>query len=188
MRVYRTLLLLYPRSFRLAYGEDMVAVFEEMRRDRSPAALWWRVINDAFKSVIVQRLETLMSKESNLRPLGFAALAAVVILTVAFTGANNLAVFAVAVVVAGGAAIAALVYWQANRTYVEPSDQLHRFWLRTLAIGAGLIALVNIGSGFDIEAPWLVLFPAIIAGIMLVAVGLILGVWHAVARLRPASA
>lgn len=184
VRVYRTLLLLYPKSFRLAYGEDMVAVFEEMRRDRSAAALWWRVINDACKSVIVQRLETLMSKGSTLRPVLFAAVALVTLIVAAARGVTNVAVFATVILLAGVSCLAALVYWEAHRSYVEPSDQLHRYWWRPLAAGTALIAVANVGSGFDLEVPWLVLFTTIITGIVLIAVGFVLGLMHGLQRVR----
>lgn len=187
-RVYRTLLLLYPKPFRLAYGEDMVAVFEEMQRDHSAAALWWRVVSDAFKSVIVQRLETVMSKGSMLRPVAFAAFALVALITVSARGVNNLAAFLVSILITGGAVVAALVYWQANRAYTEPTDQVHRYWWHTLGAGAALIGVANLGTGLDIEAPWLLLFSTIIAGIMLIAMGVILAIWHAMDRKRPASA
>ena len=93
MRVYRTLLVLYPRSFRHAYGEDMVAVFEEMRRDRSPAALWWRVLIDAFSSVIIQRLETPMSKNSMLRPAVLAGVAFTLLVALTATGVDSMPLF-----------------------------------------------------------------------------------------------
>ncbi|MDP1792895.1 MAG: hypothetical protein Q8K63_02055 [Acidimicrobiales bacterium] len=186
MRVYRALLLLYPKSFRLAHGEDMVAVFEEMRRDRSPVALWWRVLIDAFTSSVTQRLESLMSKNSMLRPAALAAVAFTLLVAFTATGIDNVAVFLGSVLLTGGCTVAALVYWQANRKYVEPTDELHHHWLRVLATGAALIAVVNVGSGLGVDVWWLA-FVTFILGVMLLAVGVILGVWHAIARVRPAS-
>jgi hypothetical protein len=186
-RVYRTLLWLYPRSFRVAYGDDMVAVFEEMQRDRSPLALWWRVVVDAVVSVTVQRLESVMSKRSNLFPLGFAAVAALVLVVASARGIENVAVFLATVTISSAAIIAALIYWQSNRAYVEPSEELHRYWWRPLVGGAALIGIANAGTALDIEAPWLVLFTTIILGVLLIAVGVILTVWHVVARMRPAT-
>jgi hypothetical protein len=120
------------------------------------------------------------------RPLGFAAAAVAILIAITATGVNNMAVFLVSVGVAAAACIAALIYWQANRAYVEPSEELHRYWLRPFAAGAVLIGAVNVGSGLDIEAPWLLLFSSIILGIVLVAVGLVLGVWHGLDRMRTA--
>jgi hypothetical protein len=188
VRTYQRLLWLYPKQFRDEYGDDMVFVFEEMLRDLPAPRVWGRTLRDATSSIVTQRLETLMSKQSMVRPLGFAAAAVAILIAISATGINNMAVFLFSVGVAAAACVAALIYWQANRAYVEPSDELHRYWLRPLAAGAVLIGAVNVGSGLDIEAPWLLLFSSIILGIVLVAVGAVLGVWHAVERTRSVRA
>lgn len=184
VRMYRRLVALYPRSFREQYGAHMVFVFEEMLADLPTGRVWSRTVPDALSSIITQRLETYMSNKSMLRPLGFAALALAALVTVAAQGAQNLAVFFGAVTLTGLLALAALVYWQANRSYVEPSDELHRYWLRCLLAGAACIALVNLATAADVALPWLVLFTAVIFGAVLLAVGALLAVWHGVARLR----
>ncbi len=183
-RVYRTLLLLYPSSFRRAYGDDMVAVFEDMQRDRSVPALWWRVLIDGFTSITVQRLESLMSKRSNIVPLTFATAAALVLVVAALRGVENMAAFLITLVLAGAAVAAALVYWQANRAYTEPAEHLHHYWWRPLLAGGALVGVANVGAALDYEVAWLVLFSSIIAGIMLIAVGVILSVIHVVHLVR----
>lgn len=185
--LYRAVVGLYPRRFREEYGEDMVMVFEEMHADGRAASVWARTLRDAASSILVQRLETAMLKKAFL-PISFAVLAGVVLVAVSARGVNNLLTFALTALVTGGAAVAALVYWYANRAYVEPSDQLHRYWLHFLAVGVASIALVNVGTGLDVEAPWLLLFATIIVGIMLVVIGAILGVWHGLHRFRTVRA
>jgi hypothetical protein len=184
VRWYRRLLWLYPKHFRNEYGDDMVIVFEEMLRDLPRGRVWLRTLRDATSSIVTQRLETAMSKPSMLPPLAFAALAVTVLVAMSTLGVNNLAVFFLTLVVTAGAVLGALVYWQANRAYVEPSDELHRHWLRVLAAGVGLIAVINAGAAADISGPWLPLFASFIFGMVLVVLGVVLGAWHGVARLR----
>ena len=186
MRVYRTLLLLYPRSFRLAYGEDMVAVFEEMRRDRSPAALWWRVINDALTSAPVQRMEYLMSSQASSRTLvtAFGALFVLVVaLAVRGTPGTSFAMLVVALAACG---LNAVLYLRSRAAYVEPEMRLHRHWWRYLLAAAACFGAAIVGSDVLKLDAWMLLFVDLIAGLFLVAMGLVLGVWHGASRLRAA--
>jgi len=63
MRVYRTLLRLYPASFRREYGREMCAVFASERRDASGplavAALWVRAAADIVVNAVRVHLEIL---------------------------------------------------------------------------------------------------------------------------------
>jgi len=68
-RVFRTLLLVYPRAFRQLYGADMVQVFgdrlaETRRRRKRTSGLWIRTLIDLVKTAPVQRLEVPMSREA----------------------------------------------------------------------------------------------------------------------------
>lgn len=68
-RVFRTLLLVYPRAFRQLYGADMVQVFgdrlaETRRRRKRTSGLWIRTFIDLVKTAPVQRLEVPMSREA----------------------------------------------------------------------------------------------------------------------------
>jgi hypothetical protein len=184
--LYRRLLRLYPKRFRDEYGDDMVFVFEEMLRDLPAGRVWLRTLRDATSSIVIQRLETTMSVKSAFVPLGLAALAAVTLVVVSARGVDNLAVFLASVAVTGALVTAALIYWYGQRPYVEPADQVNRYWLRCLGGGGALIGVVNLGSAVDIEAPWIVLFTTIIFGVLLVALGIILGLWRGVDRVRTA--
>src|SRR5438477_7714672 len=88
-RIYRSLLLLYPRAFRQVYGADMMQVFGDRLREeraasggRGSASVWWRTLLDLFRSAPLQRMEKPMSREA-----AFAILVAlfVVFAVVAFT-------------------------------------------------------------------------------------------------------
>ena len=60
MRLYRTLLVLYPRSFRREYAGPMAQVFADLRRDRGRRA-WLRVVPDLITTVPRLRIEAVMS-------------------------------------------------------------------------------------------------------------------------------
>ena len=70
-RIYRSLLLLYPRAFRQVYGHEMVLVFGDRLREerersgrRASVAIWLRTLLDLFKSAPIQRMERSMSREA----------------------------------------------------------------------------------------------------------------------------
>ncbi|MEX0832852.1 MAG: hypothetical protein WD276_03090 [Actinomycetota bacterium] len=70
-RIYRKLLLAYPRAFRQVYGADMVQVFGDRWRDardkagrRGGVRVWLSTLLDLFKSAPVQRMEKRMSREA----------------------------------------------------------------------------------------------------------------------------
>jgi hypothetical protein len=88
-RIYRSLLLLYPRAFRQVYGADMVQVFgDRLREERATSGrranidVWFRTLLDLFKSAPLQRMERKMSREAAFGILFVLFLAFVV---VAFT-------------------------------------------------------------------------------------------------------
>ena len=60
MRVYRALLVLYPRGFRREYGGPMAQAFGDLRRDRGRRA-WLRAVPDLIRSVPPLRIEAVMS-------------------------------------------------------------------------------------------------------------------------------
>src|SRR3954465_12933472 len=69
-RIYRSLLLLYPRAFRQVYGADMVQVFGDRLREegatsrRGSVAVWFSTLIDLFKSAPLQRMEKSMTREA----------------------------------------------------------------------------------------------------------------------------
>ena len=182
---YRRLITLYPQPFRDEYADDMVMLFEDMLRDGSSAAVWQRTLRDVSKSVLVQRLEKLMS-EPRARLAGvmtFVCLGiAVTGLLVAGTGPLT---FLVPVGISFIAACMALAYWSVNRSYIEPADRMHQYWLRFLGSGAALlIAAVIATNVLHIDGPWELLIGDVIVGWALVGLGGFLGVWHGAYRMR----
>ena len=60
-RVYRSLLLLYPRDFRDRYTDDLVQTLTDLSGELGPRRAWRRVALDLVVTVPRYRLETLMS-------------------------------------------------------------------------------------------------------------------------------
>lgn len=84
-RLYRTLLLAYPRAFRQVYGADMVQVFGDRLRDerersgrRASVRVWFLTLLDLFKTAPLQRMEKTMTREAAFAVM-FAILLAVAV-------------------------------------------------------------------------------------------------------------
>jgi hypothetical protein len=60
LRIYRALLVLYPRSFRQGYREPMLQLFGDCVRDRGAKA-WLRTVPDLVRTIPALRLEAVMS-------------------------------------------------------------------------------------------------------------------------------
>src|SRR5687768_9095384 len=63
VRVYRSLLMLYPRDFRDRYTDDLVQTLTDLSRELGPRRAWRRVTLDLIVTVPRYRLETLMKAE-----------------------------------------------------------------------------------------------------------------------------
>lgn len=63
-RVYRALLALHPRSFRRAYGDDLLAAFSARYRDPhwSRARLWTFHLNDLLRSIFREHVSVMFSR------------------------------------------------------------------------------------------------------------------------------
>ena len=63
VRVYRSLLLLYPRDFRDRYTDDLVQTLTDLSSELGPRRAWRRVTLDLVVTVPRYRLETFMNGE-----------------------------------------------------------------------------------------------------------------------------
>lgn len=61
VRVYRSLLLLYPRDFRDRYTDDLVQTLTDLSGELGPRRAWRRVTLDLVVTVPRYRLETVMN-------------------------------------------------------------------------------------------------------------------------------
>jgi hypothetical protein len=137
-RVYRALLLLYPRRFRREYREPMLQLYRDARREST--ASWPRLAGDVVVSAPVQHKEAFraMSTQGKL-------LTASLVITVAI----------VAFMAIGGAlfalALMLLLAWVLARLLRERDAQLSpSFWWKLTLSGVGMFA-----AGFLIFAgPW----------------------------------
>ena len=96
--LYRALVVLYPRSFRMDYGEPMVQLFADRVRDVGAKA-WLRVIPDLARTVPIERIEAVMSRlgpGARVLALAFAVLGATAVSI--GIGAGAVPIIAVAVV------------------------------------------------------------------------------------------
>ena len=63
VRVYRSLLLLYPRDFRDRYADDLVQTLTDLSGELGPRRAWRRVTLDLVVTVPRYRMEMLMKDE-----------------------------------------------------------------------------------------------------------------------------
>lgn len=61
--IYRSLVCLYPRTFRGHYGDDLVEHFADMVTDRGARAAWTRTALDLLVTVPRYRLESIMNEQ-----------------------------------------------------------------------------------------------------------------------------
>ena len=64
---YRVLLVVYSRSFRREFGTDLVAVFNDLRRDRGAWHAWRRCLGDAARAAPRSRAETIAQFRPSVR-------------------------------------------------------------------------------------------------------------------------
>ncbi len=70
--VYRSLIRLYPRSFRGHYGDELVEHFADMVTDRGARAAWTRTAVDLLVTVPRYRLESIMNERHSATTLNIA--------------------------------------------------------------------------------------------------------------------
>jgi len=168
--------VLYPRSFRREYGEDMALLFEEQLRDENPWRVCTRAATDLALTIPTNHLEAVMKASTSpfLSTL-FGAVAVAGIVSAIVSGTNAiLALSGVAVGVAAGGLAAAS--YRRNRP-LAPSGQTGGWW-KLLAAGGGLLTALIITLNVTGEVPDGFWFPMIITGltaVVLMVMGLIGG-------------
>jgi hypothetical protein len=179
-RIFRALLLLHPRSFRREYGAHMLQVYRDARRD--DVASCTRLTSDIVATLPRHYKEAFV----HLNPQGKLIAAALVVM-----------VAIVAFAAIGGALIAlALMLMLAwiltrllQRRSAAPPEGL---WWKLTAGGGGLMALVFVvfappwpeswRSAVPGELAWWTGFAAVVASIVLMATGMLMGVAQRVSR------
>jgi len=168
-RVYRWLLIAYPRSLRREFGDEMTALVRDRRTiDREPLwRLWPSLLNDTVQAAISSRWENLMSTR---RAIVLGLIATVAVLAILSDGPVQSAPILLLL------AALALVVTRQRRPVPRPT--VRRSWVRWLVPG---VVLVVTGFGYAAiqrgdelsEVEWFVFFFGSLAGIFATATGVI---------------
>lgn len=178
--IYRCLLRVYPRRFRVEYRDDMALAFAEQLRDEPATRVWTRSLIDLAITIPPRHLEAHMNRPPNPTvPVVFAALSVTGVLAAVLGGSNlGMVGFSLVVaVVAGGLAVAS---WRTTReaTAVRPANA---HWWQVLVGGVGVLTTTISALTIIGEVPegwWVPVMITFLAGIMTTVTGLILGVAH----------
>ena len=189
MSAYRRLVRLYPRSFRDAYGDDLVALFEDQRADEPATRVWRRALADLLVSVPVQHLEVRMSRRSpRTVSLGVVVLGAVLLSAGTLVGT---AVSPLLLLAGVGLLVTGITVLQQHRDVVAPT--FAESWWKPAAAGLSLLTTIGLtrtfwpaGADLDGSVAWSLTFAGIVASIVLLATGAVLGGLALLSR-RPAS-
>ena len=177
VRLYRTALRCYPRSFRDEYGSDMVALLRDQLADEPAARVWSRLFTDLLISVPTRHLEVHMNRPpSLLLPALFGGLttAGVLILVIGGAGGATLAMGALLTLVSG---TLGFLFWRDTQEIADPSPGSR--WWKCLGTGVAALAIfvaLTTGSGEVTEAQWPLAMVALVIALALIATGVILGV------------
>lgn len=183
VRVYKALIVMYPRRFRSEYGDDMVLVFSAQLRDENVWRVCARAVTDLVITVPTRHLEVAM--KSSTSPFltflfGSIAVAGVVFAMVVGT---NLALATVGVVASLIAGAVSLVSYRRNRPIAPAGPALG--WWKFVAGGAAILAALIVVTNVTGELPegfWLPTMMAGLTALVLMAIGTILGVSRLLTR------
>jgi hypothetical protein len=181
--VYRALLRFYPRHFRDEYGLDMALLFANQLHDEPAGRVWVRGAVDLAITVPARHLEAHMNRPpSSVVPLLFAALSAAGLLA-GIAGGSNVAMLAAGAAVAMVFGVLAAKAWRQTRTVTTALPVTAQWW-KLLATGAGaLVAMILAEKATDLSL-WWPMFMIVLASLITIAAGVLLGVVHLGIRLR----
>lgn len=178
-RLYDSLLRLYPREFRDAFGSDMSLLFRDQWVDEPPLRVGGRALLDLALTVPQQHLEIHVRRNSTrVISVLYLTLAAAGLMTALVGGSNRatLLIGLVVAVIAGGLGVAA--HRHAATMSTAPTSAS---WWKLLIAGPALIGGVILASGMGVEA-WYAGMVAVFLGLTLFAGGILLGVVHLLSR------
>ena len=183
-RLYRTMLLAYPRAFRQVYGADMVQVFGDRLRGerersgrRASLRVWFLTLLDLFKTAPLQRMEKKMTREAAFAVVFAVGLVAAVAFFATGTGGSGIGLVAVGVVTLAVMALALTGSFKRERARGNtPSGKFGvRDWWVVLAGLLGLVEIVMITGQLINDPKWEnALALAIVGGLGVVA---LTGTW-----------
>lgn len=147
--LYRALLLLYPRSFRRAYGEPMAQVFADCVGERGPR-VWLRTLPDLVRTVPTQRIEAVMARVGHgVRPvvLAFVVFAAVVVAMGVGRGAFLVALLALMVALATQGRV--LVSFTSGERAPLRHAVVQAWWAPVAGLLGAAMFLAGVGTIFE---------------------------------------
>jgi hypothetical protein len=177
--VYRALLRFYPRNFRDEYGPDMFLLFANQLRDEPALRVWTRGLFDLAITVPNRHLEAHMDRPPNSSvPLLFAAIGFAGAIF-AIVGGSNSGMLAIGLSVAVVAGALAVFAWRHTRV-ITAAAPLTAQWWKFLLGGAGAIVAMIVAEGATDLSLWWAMVITIVAALVALAIGLVLGVAHLV--------
>ena len=189
VRVYRGLLRCYPRRFRDEYGADMALLFADQLRDEPARRVWARGLIDLAITIPARHMEAHVDRPPNPSvPIFYAALSVTGVVVGVVAGSNlGIAAFGLAAAVVAG--ILAVASWRNMRALTAARPVTARWW-QVLGAGVGVltstIVVVNV-AGEVSSGWWGPMMLALLCGVLMTAVGLILGIAHLMSN-RPHTA
>jgi hypothetical protein len=147
--LYRALTRLYPKAFRVHYGDDLVAHFADLVARDGPVGAWQRTMLDLLVTVPRYRLESIM----NTRRTTATLVALVVALTTAAVGAFAAGVAPLGVIALVVAAVLAIAERSRLARSMRPAGHQQRRrvlgaagLLATCAAASLVIAVIDLGD------------------------------------------
>ena len=187
VRVYRGLLRLYPRPFREEYGDDMALLLADQLRHEGTVRVWSRLVLDLALTVPARRMEAHMNRSSSSAlTIVFAliALAGILVVLLGGTGLAPLLIGGTVAVLFGGLAVVA-----ARRSRAITAAPVSSHWWKFLLGGVVAIAALVVVTTITGELPeggWFIAMTVLLASLVSVATGLVLGLARLGRGRRPA--
>lgn len=136
--VYRSLLRLYPRSFRDEFGDDLSQLFGDLAADRGTRAAWTRAGTDLIVTVPRYRLEQIMTEQQSTTAVSAT------IAVLAIGGAMSLlgGLYPGVLLLVAAVALALAQRSRLSQAICTPNSNLRRRRLIT----AGVLGVIAIGA------------------------------------------
>jgi hypothetical protein len=182
VRVYGTLVGLYPRDFRDDYGTDMVQLVRDQCADEPAWRVFGRAAIDLAITIPTQQLEARMNRTPNHSvPLLYTAVATAGAL-LAIVGGTNVAMLIVGGCIAVVSGTMAAIAWR--RSGPLHGTSTNSGWWKFVIAGPCIVAVVIIAAGLGVDA-WFVGVVAVFFAFVLTGVGLLLGIARLASRRSP---
>jgi hypothetical protein len=179
VRIYSTLVGLYPREFRDEYGADMIQLMRDQCDDEPSWRVTGRIAIDLALTLPAQQLETRMNRTPNrIVPHFYAAVAAAGAL-LALVGGTNTAMLVIGLTIAVVAGVIGGIAWRRTGSVGGPATTSG--WWKFVLAGPCIIVGVIIAAGLGVDA-WFVGVLFVFAAFVLVGIGVLLGITHLTRR------